>query len=285
MTFREVYKKGISELLSHGIKEAGTDAWYLLEFVTGMSRALYFAISDHEIDAEKSEEYFRLIEKRNRRIPLQYITGVQEFMGLEFQVNEHVLIPRQDTEILVEECLSFLNQWEKPLRILDMCTGSGCILLSLLKHTKYPERVSSLGTDISEDALRIAEENARNLHIKTEFRKSDLFEKIEGKFDMIVSNPPYIPTRDIEELEEEVKNYEPKGALDGKEDGLYFYRKLIKESPAYLSECGRLFFEIGYNQGEQVSSLMKEAGFSEVTVKKDLAGLDRIVFGMYDKKR
>ena len=190
-------------------------------------------------------------------------------------MNEHVLVPRQDTEVLVESVLEVL----KPgMNVLDMCTGSGCILISLMK---LGGQVSGAGVDISGEALQVACQNAEKLGVETRFLHSDLFTEVEEKYDVIVSNPPYIRTAVIEELKEEVKFHDPFLALDGKEDGLYFYRNIIEEASDYLKPRGRLYFEIGHDQGEDVSRLMREAGFSDVTVKKDLAGLDRVVFGVY----
>ena len=194
-------------------------------------------------------------------------------MGLTFKVNEHVLIPRQDTEILVEEAMRYLSDG---MRILDICTGSGCILLSLLK---YSNECEGMGVDISEDALAVAQENAHNLGLQADFRHSDLLENVEGRFDMIVSNPPYIQTDVIETLMPEVREHEPMLALDGKADGLFFYREIIKQCPAYMTRGARLFFEIGYDQGEAVKALMEKQGFTEVEVIKDYAGLDRVVVG------
>jgi len=277
MTLKEAYNYGQEQLKIAEIDEAMLDAWYLLEHITGVSRAMYFMDMDKCISEEQLQKYQESISKRARHIPLQHITGVQEFMGLEFCVNEHVLVPRQDTEVLVE---SVLNVLEDEMKVLDMCTGSGCILLSLLKLTKSTD-ISGVGVDISEEALRVANRNAEKLGIDVELLQGDLFSNINEKYDVIVSNPPYIRTAVIEELAEEVKFHDPFLALDGKEDGLYFYRRIIKESPNYLKENGKLYFEIGHDQGEAVSRLMKEAGFAEVTVKKDLAGLDRVVFGVY----
>jgi release factor glutamine methyltransferase len=232
-------------------------------------------------DLEK-QFYEMVIEKRASRIPLQHITGVQEFMGLEFRVNEHTLIPRQDTEILVEEVMRHLSDG---MRIIDMCTGSGCILLSLLRYSNECEWV---GIDISEEALIVARENAVRLGIDAEFLCGDLFEPLEkfesGKttdrlFDMIVSNPPYIETSVIPTLMPEVREHEPIAALDGKDDGLYFYRIIVDRSADYIRKGGYLFFEIGYNQGAAVSKIMSDAGFSQINVIKDYAGLDRVVMG------
>lgn len=276
MTLKEAYEYGQKKLQSAEIEDAVLDAWYLLEFVTGISRSMYFLRMNEEMSVEQEEKYMECLETRAGHIPLQHITGVQEFMGLEFCVNENVLVPRQDTEVLVESVLDIL----KPgMKVLDMCTGSGCILISLVKLGR---EISGTGVDISEEALKIARCNAEKLGTDVTFLQSDLFANVDGKFDVIVSNPPYIRTSVIEELKEEVKFHDPFLALDGKEDGLYFYREIIKESLQYLKQEGKLYFEIGHDQGEDVKHLMEEAGFVEVNVKKDLAGLDRVVFGVYN---
>ena len=210
---------------------------------------------------------------------------------MEFIVNEHVLVPRQDTEVLVESVLEVL---EPGMKVLDMCTGSGCILISLMKLygtsqaettgevTEDEKMLCGVGVDISEEALKVAKANGEKIGVKAEFIQSDLFENVRGEYDVIVSNPPYIRTAVIEELKEEVKCHDPFIALDGKEDGLYFYRKIVEKSLEYLSAGGQLFFEIGHDQGEEVKKLMEQAGFTGVTVKKDLAGLDRVVLGKYN---
>ena len=280
MTVREAYERGSEVLAKSGIEEAQLDAWYLLEFVTGMSRAVYFADADRKMAEEKEAQYAALIKKRSKRIPLQHLTGVQEFMGLEFQVNEHVLIPRQDTEVLVETALDFLKQrGGKNMEILDLCTGSGCILLSLLFHAQQERRegsVSGVGADISGDALK--EGDLFEALGTTEEVRSETY-----RFDLIVSNPPYIRSDVIETLKPEVRDHDPYLALDGKEDGLFFYRRIIEASASYLKDGGWLMFEIGSDQGDAVSGMMQAAGFQSVSVKKDLAGLDRVVSGMYDK--
>jgi len=281
MTLRQAYEEGIERLKEAGIEEAGLDAWYLLEYVTGINRAGYFADSDQEMKDSHREAYQTLISERATRIPLQHLTGVQEFMGLEFRVNGHVLIPRQDTEILVETALEKINA-KKPLRVLDMCTGSGCILLSVLSYGRKKCEITGVGADVSDKALQIAKENGRNLQVDAEWIESDLFSSVSGKFDMILSNPPYIPSAVIETLQPEVREHDPRLALDGKEDGLYFYRRITEESRNYLQPGGWLIFEIGAEQGEAVSSYLKQNGFAQVAVKKDLAGLDRVVCGVYD---
>lgn len=279
MTLREAYEYGQGELKFAGIEDAAVDAWYLLEFVTGISRAMYFLNMQKEMSVEQEEAYRSYIGRRTSHIPLQHITGVQEFMGLEFCVNEHVLVPRQDTEVLVESVLDML---EPGMNVLDMCTGSGCILISLLKHSE--NQITGVGIDISEEALQVARKNLDKIGVRAELIQSDLFEKVSGQYDIIVSNPPYIRTAVIEELKEEVKFHDPFLALDGKEDGLYFYRKIVEKSPEFLKQGGKLCFEIGHDQGEDVKRLMEEAGFVGVTIKKDLAGLDRVVFGKYNMK-
>ncbi|MEE0781651.1 MAG: peptide chain release factor N(5)-glutamine methyltransferase [Sellimonas sp.] len=284
MTFREALNWGKEKLQHAGVPEYDLDAWLLLEHVSGLSRAMYFVRDREEMEESCREQYEEAIRKRESRVPLQHITGVQEFMGYEFHVNEHVLIPRQDTEILVEEADRAADDTGAK-RILDVCTGSGCILLSLLKMN---ENRTGTGSDLSEPALKMAEENRRLLEIPEEraaFVQSDLFERIEGTYDMIVSNPPYIRTEEIRKLQEEVRLHDPYGALDGKEDGLYFYRRIISEAGGYFDHQGTLLFEIGYDQAEDVKRLMEEAGYSQIYVKKDLAGLDRVVGGVYNKAR
>ncbi len=316
MTWRELLAAAVEKLSQAGIGEAQIDAWQLFAESFSMSRATYFLKRDEVIpesdgfcaenlfaenlhlegmDAKETEMgkkikgFVRGIRLHSEHIPLQQITHHQEFMGLDFLVNEHVLIPRQDTEILVETVLEELKRRRsesdikcglkreiRPLRILDMCAGSGCIGISLEKLSPIP--VAVLGADISEEALKVAKENGDRLGCEWyQTVKSDLFEKIEGAFEVIVSNPPYIPSEVIETLDCEVKDYEPRLALDGEADGLAFYRRIAREAAKYLVTEGRIYLEIGYDQGEAVSELLCEAGFSEVKVIRDLAGLDRVV--------
>ena len=282
LAIQEIYREGKERLERAGILEAELDAWYLLEHVTGISKASYYGNPAREIRRQEKEQYFYYIEERKKRIPLQHLTGEQGFMGLVFCVNRHVLIPRQDTEILVETAL---ERMKPGMQILDMCTGSGCILLSLLKLCKA-EGVTGTGTDISKEALRVAVSNAERLGIRAKFVQGDLFENIGSQkiFDMIVSNPPYIPTAVIDGLQEEVKLYDPYVALDRREDGLFFYRRIVKESIPYIKRDGCLLFEIGCEQAEAVAGLMEKAGYKDIRVKKDLAGLDRVVYGMYNEE-
>lgn len=280
MTLEEAYRFGENALKEAEISDAGIDAWILLEHVTGISRTRYYLNPKQKMKEEEQNQYYSYIEKRKKRIPVQHLTGEQEFMGLRFGVNEYVLIPRQDTEILVETVLQDL---EPGMRILDMCTGSGCILISLMKLMQNAENedlIRGVGVDISKEALCVAKENAQIHHVDAVFLESDLFENVEGTYDIIVSNPPYIRTSVIEELQEEVKLHDPYAALDGKEDGLFFYRKIIEKSRKFLKPGGKLYFEIGHDQGYDVKELMEASGFHAVQVKKDLAGLDRVVFGV-----
>lgn len=273
MTLREAWNLGKKRLTAAEVPDADLDAWYLLEWCTGVSRSHYLAYPDEIISHDQEEQYRASLVKRERRIPLQQITGEQEFMGLSFYVNEHVLIPRQDTEILVEETAKFLRDG---MQFLDLCTGSGCILLSLL-HLK--PGVEGTGVDLSPEALKVAEKNRERLGAKAALIQSDLFDKIESAFDVIVSNPPYIKRAEIETLMDEVRLHEPYMALDGHEDGLYFYRKIAEETPKYLRAGGGLFLEIGCDQGACVAELLRQQGFADVKVVKDLAGLDRVVEG------
>lgn len=280
MTYRELYDLAVSSLQNADIAEASLDARLLLEAVFEGNRNLLLLDGKKEASTEKIPGFMELVEKRAKHIPLQQLLGVQNFMGLDFKVNDKVLIPRQDTETLVEEVLIELHDG---MSVLDMCTGSGAILISLLS---YKNDCIGVGSDLSADALLVAKENARRLlpeekQKNISFLQGDLFEAVEGKFDRIVSNPPYIPTEVIPTLMPEVRDHEPLMALDGDRDGLRFYREIISKSKDYLYHGGMLYFEIGHDQREAVMELMKEAGFVQITCVKDLAGLDRVVYGTH----
>lgn len=350
----DVLNYGKKILKNAGIVEADLDAWYLFEQSFGISRAQYFlcarenivgstaqkiAVQEQHGDLlesgnaldcaelwlkEKLSAYEHALKKRAARIPLQQIIGQQEFMGLSFFVNEHVLIPRQDTETLVELVLQ--EQKDKDISILDMCTGSGCIAVSLKKLGGYAHVE---GADISEESLKVAKRNSEEIlenndvnndavSSRTEqiqnctnltnnqnkqdnseermvsevrrvsqtgvtFRRSDMFSSFRGteQFNVIVSNPPYIPSAVIEELEPEVRDHEPRGALDGTADGLYFYRILAEECAKHLTPGGHVYFEIGYDQGMAVKELLDNHGFKDTRVIQDLAGKDRVVCGAW----
>jgi release factor glutamine methyltransferase len=273
MTYREALDNGEKELSRAGIGDARNDAWLLLAMVCQIDHTFYYVHMDEEMDAELLENYEGLVRKRKERVPLQYITGEQEFMGLRFRVNSSVLVPRQDTETLVEEALKRITPG---MKVMDMCTGSGCILISILKNCNGLE---GWGYDVSKQALQVAKENAKLNDVAANFEWSNLYENVMDTFDVIVSNPPYIPTDEIAGLMPEVSQYEPVLALDGKEDGLFYYRKLIAGCREFLRPEGMLLFEIGYDQGAAVSKMMRYAGFSEVSVIQDLAQHDRVVFG------
>lgn len=275
MEYAALYRMGVERLTAAAIEEAKLDARLLLEELCGTDRNDLLVHGDRPVTEQQEKNYVNQIELRSRHIPLQHITGYQEFMGLRFKVTPDVLIPRQDTETLVEEVLKNLHDG---MRILDLCTGSGCILLSLLR---YSNDCVGVGADLSKKALAVAEENAGTLGLSAEFVQGNLFEPVTGKFEIIVSNPPYIPSNVIPTLMEEVREHDPLIALDGKEDGLYFYREIIGKASEYLYPGGMLFLEIGCEQAGAVAELMKNAGYRDVTVCKDLAGLDRVVSGRY----
>ena len=279
MNYWKLYETGKDRLEKAGIQEAALDARLLLEEVCRTDRNTLLVHGDRAVTEEEETQFRIFIERRSTHEPLQQITGWQEFMGLRFSVTEDVLVPRQDTETLVEEVMRYLSDG---MEILDVCTGSGCILLSLLR---YSNGCRGVGCDISEKALAVAGQNAKELGISAQFIQSDLFESIEGRFEYIVSNPPYIRKDMIPTLMEEVRDHEPLIALDGGEDGLDFYRKITREATEHLYSGGMLFFEIGYDQGEAVKLLMEEEGYEEVTVSQDLAGLDRVVYGTFNGRK
>lgn len=313
-TWRKLLDAGGTMLMNAGVPDASTDAWYLMEAAFGIDRVHYYLDQDRPVRAERLEKGYRayldMLEKRAERIPLQQILGTQNFMGLNFYVDENVLIPRQDTETLVEKVLR--DYPEKELSLLDMCTGSGCIAISLALLGGYKDVTA---VDISEPALKVAKKNARQhfliqkgttrsksfqvsenpwcIRLETwladgsgnaekhtlSLIKSNLFHEIglEVMYDVIVSNPPYIPSAVIDELEPEVRDHEPRLALDGSEDGLHFYRVLALECSRHLKKGGSVYFEIGYDQADAVSRILTIAGYKKIEVIKDEPGLDRVV--------
>ena len=280
MTYREIYQEGVKVLTEAAIAEAALDARLLLEYVCKTDRNTLLAHGDREVTGEEQAQYLETIARRAAHVPLQHITGEQEFMGLTFAVNSKVLVPRQDTEVLVEEVMRNLHDG---MRILDMCTGSGCILLSLLQ---YSNDCTGVGVDLSPDALAVARGNYERIRqqkpeMEASFLESDLFTRVEGRYDIIVSNPPYIRSDVIPNLMPEVRDYEPMMALDGTEDGLFFYREITKKAKDYLSRGGMLYYEIGCDQAEEVCAIMETEGFREIEVVKDFAGLDRVVYGSW----
>ena len=290
MKLNELLKDGIYVLKESNIEECNLKARLLLCHLLGQSKE-YLMINDaEEIDTETQIAYYSLLDRLTSGEPLQYITGHQEFMGLDFLVNQNVLIPQPDTEILVQAVIKYLEhncgkenvklfenlekrKINKP-KILDLCTGSGAIAISLVKNC--PNDVEVVASDVSHGALEVAQMNCKKNSAKVKLVESNLFETIEEKFDVIVSNPPYVETDVISELSMDVQN-EPHLALDGGKDGLDFYRKIAKEAEQYLTEEGMIFLEIGYNQKEEVTEILEKNRFKNIICLQDFAGNDRVI--------
>ncbi len=285
MIYRELLEEGKRTLKEAGITDAAIDAGILFEHVTGLGRGALIVRGEEEASERETDTYSLLLEKRSARVPVQHITGRADFMGLEFYVDRNVLIPRLDTEFLVEEMMREVGDGSS---VLDVCTGSGCILISLMR---YKNDVDGTGTDISEAALEIARKNESlvfntrtekssegcGLHNSIKWIRSDMFEAVTGEFDYIVSNPPYIRTDVIDNLMSEVRDHDPMQALDGGADGLRFYRIIAEEAGAHLKRGGKLFLEIGYDQGEDVTGLLERQGFRDIKILKDYSGNGRVV--------
>ena len=274
---KDLIAKASEKLKKAEVTDYDIDSRLLAEYVFHIDYYKLLVHPDMETDVKNAQIYNQLIEKRAAHIPLQHLTGNQEFMGINFKVNENVLIPRQDTEILVEEVIKYINSQERKVKVLDMCTGSGCIAISI---DKLCDNAQVVGADISKKALEIAEINNKENSAGVDFIESDLFENIKECFDVIVSNPPYIESEKIEKLMPEVRDFEPRIALDGTKDGLEFYRNICNNLSRYLKEQGAVFFEIGYNQGRSVSKILNEQGFEKVRVIKDYSQNDRVVFAL-----
>lgn len=284
MTLFHLLTEGSRTLKLAGNPEAELDARQLLLVAFHLDMVHFLLnrmqeLEENDYNASCEQLYRSMIEKRRKRYPLQQILGCQEFMGMEFFVNKHVLIPRQDTETLVELVLE--REKDKNIRLLDVCTGSGCIAISLAAKGGYTMVAAA---DISQEALKVARRNQEKLlseeESRMEFFQGDLFDALPPEteaFDVITSNPPYIPTEVIKGLEPEVRDHEPMLALDGTADGLHFYRRIAAEAGHYLRQGGRIYLEIGHDQGEAVSGLLREAGFTKIQVIKDLPGKDRVV--------
>lgn len=274
MTIKQAITKGMIMLKSNNVESPKLKARLLLQYVLDKPRQYIIVYDNKEIDKQQQWQYFVNIEKLTKGVPLQHITHRQEFMKMDFFVDENVLIPRPDTEILVEEVIKIAQKYNSP-RILDLCTGSGAIAISL---KKFVPNADITAVDISEKALEIAQKNAEKLEAKINFVKSDLFDKLDNKkFDIIVSNPPYIRKDEIKKLSEEVQK-EPKIALDGGEDGLDFYRIITEQAINYLKTGSFLCFEIGYNQKNDVIKIIEdEQNYKNTYCKKDLYGNDRII--------
>lgn len=279
MNYKELFELGISKLEESQIEEAKQDAFYLLNFATGLGRAEFYLNSQKEVCCDEAALYIEFINRRALHEPCQYITKKAFFMGLEFDVSKDVLIPRQDTEILAQRAVDAIKEMQSRkcghVKVLDMCTGSGCIAVSVKHFCKEAEVTAS---DISKKALEIAKQNAKKNGTEIELLESDIFAAFEGrKFDIILSNPPYVTESEYENLMPEVKDNEPVLALTAGADGLVFYKIIAESAKDYLNEKGMLILEIGCRQAKAVSNLLEENGFSKTEVIKDLAGLDRVV--------
>ena len=283
MTLEEAYSEGCRILRENNIADAKVDAGWLLFDVCGIDKGYLLAHGNEEVNItcgnNRENRYFAMVRKRSEHIPLQHILGYTEFMGLRFDVDANVLVPRQDTEILVEEALKCVHDG---MKILDLCTGSGCILLSLLN---YSNDCTGTGSDISDAALSVAEKNAERLlanrdDVHCEFVRSDVFSDIKGQFDIIVSNPPYIKSDVIKELDIEVREHDPRIALDGGKSGLDFYERITDGLKDHLLPGGVVLFEIGYDQGNAVSDMLSQKGYKDIRVIRDYSGNDRVVRGV-----
>ena len=281
-TYRELYEEGRRILEQAGLPDAALDARFLLEEVCGTNLQTLLVFPEKKVTEEEVNQYRAFIQRRKDREPTAMILGEWDFMGLTFRLNKSTLIPEQDTEVLVETALEELKRrglGEAPLRILDLCTGSGCILLSLLHELR---NAGGLGTDLSEEALEAARENAVRLGLqeRAAFRQGDLWEPVgDERFDLIVSNPPYVPTDVIPTLEPEVRCGEPYAALDGGEDGLVFYRRILKEAAGHLKPSGIIIVESGFDEAAQIAALMQDQKLLGIRTVKDYGGLDRVVLG------
>lgn len=282
MTIGEALDLGGRELLEAGIEGGEEEAKILLSELTGIGRLDFFLKKGEELPEDTEHQYLTFLEKRKKRIPLQMILGHTEFMGLEFEVSPATLVPRADTEVVCETALSFLTEGST---ILDLCTGTGCVLLSLLE---MEEGTTGVGTDISEDAVELSRLNAERLGLseRASFLTGDLYSPLpEGsRFDLIIANPPYIRSEEIKNLMPEVRDHEPRRALDGGSDGLTYYRRIASGAGDYLIPGGLLLFETGYDQGGQVTEILKENGFSIIILKRDYGGNVRVCGGFLLKK-
>ena len=281
-TYRELYEEGRRILEQAGLPDAALDARFLLEEVCGTNLQTLLVFPEKKVTEEEVNQYRAFIQRRKDREPTAMILGEWDFMGLTFRLNKSTLIPEQDTEVLVETALEELKRrglGEAPLRILDLCTGSGCILLSLLHELR---NAGGLGTDLSEEALEAARENAVRLGLqeRAAFRQGDLWEPVgDERFDLIVSNPPYVPTEVIPTLEPEVRCGEPYAALDGGEDGLVFYRRIMREAAGHLKPSGIIIVESGFDEAPQIAARMQDQKLRGIRTVKDYGGLDRVVLG------
>lgn len=273
-TLQQLLSEAKKRLKVSGAGEYSLDSSLFMMKATGFSKIQLFTKNDYVLTEEEAENFENMVSKRENGEPCQYITGEAFFFGHEFKVNKSVLIPRADTEVLVETVLEYKEKYGIK-NMLDIGTGSGCIAISLAL-----EGINMTACDISIGALETAEKNAQLNNADVKFKQSDVFSAFDGeKFDAFVSNPPYIEKDVIPTLMREVKDFEPMGALDGGDDGLCFYRQIVHEGKEHLKENGFIFFEIGYNQGKAIEEIFEKEGFKDIKIIKDLAGLDRVALG------
>ena len=286
MTWQALMKEELERLRQADIPEADSDIRLLAMDVAGCTYSTLILRMAEEVTEKQAQRLHAYVTERMTHKPCQYILGTQEFMGYEFATAEEVLIPRPETELLVEEACRIAENWKdtpdgRKRRVLDLCCGSGCIGISFSKLRHGRDLVEL--ADISDAAIALTKKNRERLQADCAVIQTDLFMQIEGKYDMIVSNPPYIRTDEIPKLMAEVRDFEPHLALDGKADGLYFYDKIIREAREYLYEDGYILFEIGQDQLDAVRGLLVENGYTDIKGIKDYAGLDRIVKARYLK--
>ncbi len=283
ISYREAVLSAADKLKKCGVDNPQYDSQELLMYAANMDRTTYLLHCEEHIDDKLYAVFEKLVKRRAAREPLQHILGYTYFWGRKYLVNENVLIPRQDTEVLIEKALEYICTGDS---VLDMCTGSGCIIITLACEKKLSRAV---GVDLSKKALEVARKNAVNLLADVEWIESDLFQQMDKSietnkqmnvlYDVIVSNPPYIESDVIDTLSDEVRYFDPLMALDGGNDGLVFYRKITEQSVNYLKQGGWLLYEIGSNQSKQVRDIMAANGYEDIHIVEDLAGLCRVVMG------
>ena len=287
MVVNELLKMGMTLIEEVEYSNPLLESILILSDILKVDKGYIYSHGEREIEKYLEDEFIKTMKKRSQNYPIAYLLGKKEFMGLDFYLEEGVLIPRPDTEIMIEYIIDYVkeNYGDKEINILDIGTGSGAIALSIASFLPFTK---VYGIDIDSLAIRISEKNKEILNIgNVNFYRGDLFGALDGlvdeKFQIIVSNPPYIKREDIEGLQRDVKDFEPLRALDGGKDGLDFYRRITRDSKEYLQDNGILIYEIGFNQGERVKDILEGQGFSNVDILKDLQGHDRVVFGVLNR--
>ena len=285
MEIKDLIRMGVKKLDGKKYSNPPLECVLLLAYLLDVDKTYIYIHNDEEVSSSVENKYFSLIDERRKGYPIQYILKEKEFMGISFYIEEGVLIPRPDTEILVQYVLDYIDEKykERDIKIVELGTGSGCISLSI---AYYKKNVFVYSVDIDKKANAVAEENSKRLKLsdRVKILEGDLFQGIKNmglknSVDIIVSNPPYIPEDEIFGLQDEIKKYEPLWALDGGEDGLDYYRRIIPQSKEYLKNRGILVFEMGFDQGRKIKELMEKGNFRNINILKDLQGLDRVITG------